>query len=123
MMKSVKSRLLLVEDDVVTQTALTGILRLRGYEVAVATTLAEARAILDTQEGMSAVILDLMLPDGEGESLMAVVRRKLGEVPVIVTTGANDSARLARVEAMGTTLLLRKPIVLSDLLSALPAKG
>ncbi len=119
-MSNLRSRLLLVEDDVVTQTALRGILRLRGYDVTVASTLAQAQEILETPDPVDAVILDLMLPDGDGESLVGMLRGTRGEVPVIVTTGTSDDRRLRRVESMGTTLLLRKPIVLSELLAALP---
>ena len=67
-----RPRLLLVEDDRATYSALRGILNLRGWDVRVATSVAEARAILD--ESVDAVILDLMLPDGHGEGLLPDIR-------------------------------------------------
>ena len=94
-----RPKLLLVEDDRATYTALKGILTLRGWDVVVATTMAEASAAIDGP--LDAVILDLMLPDGEGEALLAQLRKRPVRIPVAVTTGVEDTARIAAVEKLG----------------------
>lgn len=111
---STRPRLLLVEDDRATYAALRGILSLRGWDVRVATSVAEARAELG--ESIDAVILDLMLPDGSGEGLLPEIRAQFPTIPVAVTTGISDGSRIEAVEQMGATALLRKPITLGELL-------
>ena len=112
-----RPRLLLVEDDRATYSALRGILNLRGWDVRVATSLAEARSVLI--ESVDAVILDLMLPDGRGEGLIPEIRARHPFIPVAVTTGISDGPRMQAVEQMGATALLRKPITLVELLKVI----
>jgi len=117
-----RPRLLLVEDDRATYTALRGILSLRGWDVVIATTIAEALEAMKTE--LDAVILDLILPDGDGELLLQQLRSdaRARGMPVAVTTGVNDSKRIAAVKRLRPTALLRKPIALNDLLKAIKAK-
>jgi DNA-binding response OmpR family regulator len=112
-----RPKLLLVEDDRATYTALRGILTLRGWDVIVATTVAEAMQA--TSDDLDAVILDLMLPDGAGETVLERLRAGGGQFPIAVTTGVSDTNRIAAVQRLGATALLRKPITLSDLLKAI----
>lgn len=112
-----RQKLLLVEDDRATYTALRGILSLRGWDVVLATTLAEAHRVID--DHVDAVILDLMLPDGDGTPLLRRLRDRSATLPVAVTTGVCDVDRIAAVEELGPTALLRKPIVLAELLKAI----
>ncbi len=114
-----RPRLLLVEDDHDTYTALKGILTLRGWDVTVATTLVQAKAEVDTDHNLGAVILDLMLPDGEGEELLSHLRDHAFNFPVAVTTGVEDSDRIAEVQKLAPTILLKKPIALSELIGAI----
>jgi DNA-binding response OmpR family regulator len=112
-----RPRLLLVEDDRATSAALKGILTLRGWDVTVAMTLAQAKSEINGNADLGAVVLDLMLPDGAGEELLETLRAR--GVPVAVTTGVDDLERIARVEELEPTAILRKPIVLSQLIKAI----
>jgi DNA-binding response OmpR family regulator len=103
--------------------ALKGIFTLRGWDVTVATTLAQAKSAVDEQKDLRAVILDLMLPDGQGEDLLAQLRTMPEKVPVAVTTGVEDSQRIAEVEKLAPTILLRKPIALAELIGAITPKA
>lgn len=116
-MTAVRPRLLLVEDDRATYTALKGILTLRGWDVRVATTLEEARGAMSSD--VDAVILDLMLPDGNGESLLEPLREMCGNCPIAVATGVSDAGRLDALQKLGATALLKKPITLADLLKVI----
>jgi DNA-binding response OmpR family regulator len=114
-----RPRLLLLEDDRATYTALKRVLALRGWDVILTTTVAEAREALD--EPLDAAVLDLMLPDGAGDDLVQELRTRSPDMPIAVTTGVSDADRLALIHLAGPTVLLRKPIALPDLLKAIAA--
>ncbi len=109
--------MLLVEDDLVSASALSAILTRRGFEVLHATTVAAGLAGL--AESPDAVILDLMLPDGDGAAVLQQARAAGAAVRVIVTSAVHDDARLAAVHALGPDLMMQKPIDLAGLLRAL----
>ena len=88
-------RLLIVEDDPSTLRALGAIFRLKGWEVLVAKTVKEAISVLDSGVEFCCLVLDLMLPDGDGESILRRVRADRPETRVAVCTGVDDQARLA----------------------------
>ena len=65
-------RVLLVEDDRVLRSALREALSVEGYAVRTAASLADARAQLQHTspgEDVDLVVLDLGLPDGDGQAL------------------------------------------------------
>jgi DNA-binding response OmpR family regulator len=109
---------LVVEDDDSSARALALLLRRFGWTVDVVATVADANAYLDAQRP-TAVILDLMLPDGEGATVLARVREAKMDVRVTVTTASSDPDRLNRVRALRPDSLLRKPIDLTELLRVL----
>lgn len=83
--------------------------RREGFEVLTAATTAEAVAALDPAP--DCVVLDLVLPDGEGETVLAKIRSEQLPVRVVaVVTGINDTLRLQRVSQLRPDLLLYKPI-------------
>ena len=114
---AVRRRVLLVEDDLVTASALSTILTRRGFEVLHAATVADALTLLDVAP--EAVILDLMLPDGDGSAVLQRLRATGAHTRVVVTTAVGDSDRLAAVRAMNPDVLLQKPIDLASLLRGL----
>ncbi len=63
-----KPRLLVVEDDPMSQRAWNAIFTRRGWDVAVAGSVAEALDALATAPDY--LILDLLLPDGDGEVIL-----------------------------------------------------
>ncbi len=109
--------MLLVEDDLVSASALTAILARRGFEVLHAPTVAAGLAML--AELPDVVVLDLMLPDGDGAALLKHVRSSGLPIRVVVTTAVHDAARLADVRALGPDLVMQKPIDLAGLLRAI----
>jgi len=109
--------LLIVEDDRATYTALRSLFVRRGWEVGVATNLAEALDALSNRP--SAVILDLMLPDVDGVALLERMRQMGLGSHVVVTTGLNDPVRLNAVKGFSPALLMHKPIDLLALYRSL----
>src|SRR4051794_3761034 len=67
-----RPRLLVVDDDPCTRMALHALFTRRGWEVALASTVAAGLAGLVPSP--HCVILDLMLPDGGGEAILREVR-------------------------------------------------
>lgn len=102
-----ENRLLVVEDDDVTCSALRSIFSRRGWEVSVARTVAEGLARLDPAP--TCLVLDLGLPDGAGEAVLRAVRARKLETRVAVCTGTTDARRLASVMALHPDVLLAKP--------------
>lgn len=113
-------RVLVVEDDSVARTALMRILRSQGWEAVGAATAREAIMKLETAKP-DAVLLDLMLPDGAGETVVEHARHLPRPAHVIVMTGSHDVARLDRVAELGIDSLLVKPVNVNELVSDLSA--
>ena len=59
--------------------------------------------------------LSLMLPDGDGETVLRRVRESKQRTRVAVTTGAGDESRLEAVRRLEQDALLRRPITLHNL--------
>jgi DNA-binding response OmpR family regulator len=108
---------LVVEDDSISGSALSGILRRRGFEVDYATTVADGLRCLSERPDW--IVLDLMLPDGTGTTILRHIRD--GNLPtrVAVTTAATDPALLAEVRSLKPDLLMNKPLDLAALMRAL----
>lgn len=79
-------RVLVVEDDASSRRALTLLLKLRGFHATYASTRAEALQCL--AEHPLCVLLDLMLPDGNGAEVLAHIRRNRLPIRVAITSGA-----------------------------------
>jgi DNA-binding response OmpR family regulator len=90
---------LIVEDDPSTGKALRRLFRLKGWDITLATTVTEALDSLARPPRF--ILLDLMLPDGDGEAVLRRVRDENIPSRVGVSSGTNDVARLARVRDMG----------------------
>ena len=102
-----------VEDDASSLTALVGILRFWGWQVETATTVAAAMGKLDA--GVTHVLLDLMLPDGDGADVLKHIRDARLPIAVTVTTGLSDQMRLEEVRRFSPEGILVKPIDLNRL--------
>ncbi|WP_435011063.1 response regulator transcription factor [Tundrisphaera lichenicola] len=105
--------LLVVEDDPTTRRALQRYFQLKGWEVRVASTVAEGLKLLDPPP--DCVILDLMLPDQGGEVVLRKIRKDQLPTRVAVCTGTSSQARLDHVAKLGPDALLIKPITVADL--------
>jgi DNA-binding response OmpR family regulator len=77
-------RVLFVEDEDSISEPLSELLRLEGYEPTVARTLAEGLRLADRLKP-DVVLLDLILPDGNGRDLCRELRRR-SDVPIVILT-------------------------------------
>jgi len=103
----VKARLLIVDDDAAIRAALAERFRARDY--AVTTAASGAEALERARRGVELVLLDLMLPQGDGLWVLERLREE-GLTPTVVVITAHGSVERA-VEAMraGAYDFLQKP--------------
>jgi two-component system, OmpR family, KDP operon response regulator KdpE len=112
-------RVLLVEDDRELRATLREALTVEGYSVLPAASLADAQALAATAErdgGIHLVLLDLGLPDGDGETLLAALRARR-PVPVIVISAREAEDHKIRLLDAGADDYLCKPFGVSELLA------
>jgi two-component system response regulator RegX3 len=84
----VKPRILVVEDEEAISEPLAEYLERDGFDAEVAGTLAEARSALERQ-APDLLLLDVMLPDGDGRELAREIR-KTSDVPIIMLTARGE---------------------------------
>lgn len=113
-------RVLLVEDDVALAEAVASHLRGKGFAVDPVASLASARAALPVAD-WDAVLLDLHLPDGDGLSLVPLVRRKSAEILIVVLTARDQVSDRIRGLDAGADDYLVKPFDPDELLARLRA--
>jgi two-component system KDP operon response regulator KdpE len=106
---------LLVEDDRELRTTLRESLRVEGYKVAAAASLADAHALLANTE-VDIVLLDLGLPDGDGETLLATLRRGRSTPVIVISARETDDPKIRLLDA-GADDFLVKPFSLGELLA------
>ncbi len=107
-------RLLVVEDEEALARSLKKGLTEEGYAVDVAGTVEEGRYYLES-EPYDLVILDLMLPDGNGYDLVDWLRRRKSAVPVLILTArAGEHDKVKGLDA-GADDYLTKPFSFAEL--------
>ncbi len=109
------TRVLLVEDDRELRRTLQAALAVEGYDVLTAASLAEGRALLD-HAAVDLVLLDLGLPDGDGETLLQRLRQRAG-TPVLVLSAREADGQKIRLLDGGADDYLVKPFSIGELLA------
>jgi DNA-binding response OmpR family regulator len=79
-----------------------------GYRVLTAENLAQARDHL-SKETPGAIVLDIMLPDGNGLDLLTELREAGSKIPVIMLTAWGKSSDVARGLKLGANDYMSKP--------------
>jgi two-component system KDP operon response regulator KdpE len=113
------ARVLVVEDERHIVRALKIILRNEGYAVEPAETKADALASLAAHPP-DAVVLDLVLPDGQGVEIVEDVRR-WSRLPIVVLSAVGDEREKVRALDAGADDYITKPFGTDELLARLRA--
>lgn len=116
-------RLLLIDDDARLSAMLRDYLHTAGFEVEVAGSLAQARQCLAAAVQADAVVLDLMLPDGDGLDLCRELRAdpRHRQLPLLMLTARGEPLdRIVGLE-LGADDYLPKPFEPRELLARLKA--
>ncbi len=98
---------LIVEDDPENMLAYEETLRIEGFRTASASTVADARRLL-REVTPAAVLLDHVLPDGDGAALAREIKRDAVDTGVVLVTGM-DAAMAAEAYDGGPDARLGKP--------------
>jgi DNA-binding NtrC family response regulator len=79
-------KIIVLEDDLIVRKNLEHQLRQRRYDVASASTIAEAQEFLN-KDSFDLVFLDVRLPDGDGTDLLKTIQLRPQRPLVVITTG------------------------------------
>jgi two-component system KDP operon response regulator KdpE len=113
-------RVLLVEDDRELRATLKAALSVEGYELLTAASLSEGLALAQHAQrpgaGIDLTLLDLGLPDGDGETLLAELCRRRG-CPVLVISAREAEGQKVRLLDAGADDFLVKPFGIAELLA------
>jgi two-component system KDP operon response regulator KdpE len=114
-------RVLLVEDDRELRATLRSALEVEGYRVTACASLADACALLahaGTDDAIDVVLLDLGLPDGDGQALLAALRREQGTPVLVISAREGEGSKIRLLDA-GADDYLVKPFSIGELLARL----
>src|SRR3954470_3355365 len=112
-------RILLIEDDRQLTDMLTEYLHPLGMRVTAADTAAEGLRLVE-RDAFDALVLDLMLPDGDGFDVCRTVRSR-SDIPILMLTARGDELdRIVGLE-LGADDYLPKPFNPRELLARLRA--
>lgn len=87
------TKILIIEDSITYSNALLALLRAPNFEILQAFTIKEAKQILKQNNDIDYILLDLILPDGEGDELVLELTIKERNSKIIVLTANNDIQR------------------------------
>ncbi|WP_051305546.1 response regulator [Desulfogranum mediterraneum] len=108
--------ILFVDDEDLIVEVGSSILTKLGYRVIVAKSGREALAILEKSgTDIDLVILDLIMPDMDGEKTFDQIRTLFPEKPIILSSGYSADQQAARIIQRGCNGFLQKPFTVSAL--------
>ena len=115
------TNLLAIDDDPDILKVLKANLELHGFKLQTASSLTEARQLLE-QGQPDLVILDLMLPDGDGLEFCCTLKSQHPQLPVIMLTARDKvSDKVVGLE-LGADDYVVKPFETSELLARIKAR-
>ncbi|MFN0072879.1 MAG: response regulator [Chloroflexota bacterium] len=111
--------ILIVDDNAISAKMVEVSLQRNGYQTVVATSGAVALDLLGDMLDVQLVILDIMMPDMDGLTLLNFMRERadLSELPVILCTARTDPDTVTKAAFLGCKKIVSKPIRLADLLA------
>lgn len=112
-------KLLLVEDDTALIAGLVYALEMEGMQLNVAQTMSEAHAYFE-KGGYDMILLDMMLPDGNGLDFCQYVRT-LSKVPIIFLTANDEEFNIIMGLDRGADDYITKPFRIRELISRINA--
>jgi two-component system alkaline phosphatase synthesis response regulator PhoP len=114
-MSTIKHSILLVEDEQHLHDALKLNMELEGYEVTSA--LDGRKALQYIQQGIfDLIILDIMLPEIDGYTIIETVRLNNNDTPILILSAKNTSSNRVQGLKLGADDYLTKPFNLEELL-------
>jgi len=106
-------KILLIEDEESISEPLAAALGREGFEVVIAATAAEGRELFRTR-APDLVLLDVMLPDGDGKDVLREIRSTSRTPVIMVTARGEELARVLGLE-LGADDYVTKPFSAAEL--------
>ncbi len=116
------STILVVDDEETARSFVSGALSDAGHEAIEAGDLAEAKQAIETGAA-DIVLLDVVLPDGSGLSLLDAIARENPSPPVILMTAFGEIDTAVQAMKQGAQDYLQKPLDLEQLIGAVERAG
>ena len=112
--------ILLVEDDRPVALAVMYSLKKEGFNMLHALNLKQARALLNEYE-VDLILLDVMLPDGDGYELCGELREQGNNTPIIFMTACDEEANIVLGLELGGDDYITKPAKIKELVARINA--
>ncbi|HXK01339.1 MAG TPA: sigma-54 dependent transcriptional regulator [Verrucomicrobiae bacterium] len=114
------STILIGEDELEVRDYLQTVAKCLGFSVETAADGDEVLSAVQELDGnLSAVLLDLLMPNRDGLETLLEIRRTRPDLPVIMLSGEASTLNIVRAMKMGATDFLCKPVSHEDLARAL----
>jgi two-component system OmpR family response regulator len=120
MRSTAEARLLVVDDEATILELLSGSLRLAGFEVTTAASGAEALRVAAASRP-DLILLDVMMPDGDGFEVVRRMRSSGPDVPVIFLSARDGVRERVAGLALGGDDYVTKPFSLDEVLERIRA--
>jgi two-component system nitrogen regulation response regulator GlnG len=105
---------LLVEDDASIAIVITAALEAEGFDVTRCDTIGERDRLL-AERRFSALVTDVMLPDGDGIETLGPIRERYAGMPVIILSAQNTLDTAVRASDTGAFEYFPKPFDIDEL--------
>lgn len=112
-------KILVVEDDLALLKGFQYALKKENFEVVCAKNIKEARNTLNL-ENIDLILLDVMLPDGNGFDFCSEVRKEK-DIPIIFITACDEEVNVVLGLDLGGDDYITKPVRVNELISRINA--
>lgn len=113
------TKILIIEDDEALAEGICFALEREGWDLKVAGSLKEGRCYFE-QGSYNMIILDVMLPDGNGFELCKEIRR-ISNLPILFLTACDEEFNIVRGLDIGGDDYITKPFRLQEMISRIKA--
>ncbi|MDY0905312.1 response regulator [Pedobacter sp. CFBP9032] len=110
--------ILVIDDDNRNIFALKAVLKAKGFECLSAISARDGFAIMEERDGVSVVLMDMMMPDMDGYQAMAAMKKspKMQNIPVLAVTAQAMVGDKERCLSAGASGYVSKPINVDELI-------
>ncbi|ROL59803.1 DASS family sodium-coupled anion symporter [Bacteroidetes/Chlorobi group bacterium MS-B_bin-24] len=113
------NKLLIIDDEQVFLESISSQLKLRGFDVITRTSGKDVEQLIKKDESIDVVLLDLKMPDMDGEEVLKRIKETRPEVQVVILTGHGDTESAVQLARMDAFSYLQKPVELEKLIDVL----
>ena len=115
-----EKKILIIEDDFDLLWMLKKLLSVEGFNILTAETGTQGLDELSKNSSdVFVLLLDLSLPDKDGEELVKDIHEISPGIPIIITTGSEDRNQFKRLKDLGIQNIMVKPFDLNELVEVI----